>query len=163
MARPRRFALALLCTTAAVAGGCAASLGGFGGSGRENPATLIWNGGAAGGATVASADAGPLRALLVHAIASVAAVTTSHRELPEPALASAAAPAADAATVDPGPRETAFGVAGVSAAEAPVVEAPSPDSRPTSPSEKRVRVVSLFRPDPVEEEAHAAAPPVQPL
>src|SRR5262249_29083990 len=133
MGRPRRFALALVCATAAVAGWCAASLGGFEWSGIENPATPIWNRGAAGGATVASADAGPLRALRAHAIASVAAVTTPHRELPVPAVASAAAPAADAATVDPGQRETAFGLAGVSAAEAPVVEAPSPDAGPTPP------------------------------
>jgi hypothetical protein len=163
MARPRRFALALVCATATVAGWCAASLGGFEWSGIEKPATPIWNRGAAGGATVSSADAGPVRALLAHAIASVAAVTTSHRKLPEPAVASAAVPATDAATVDPGPRETAFRLAGVSAAEAPVVEAPLPDSRPTSPPEKRVRVVSLFRPDPVEEEAQAAARPVEPL
>src|SRR6516164_11242808 len=110
MGRPRRFALALLCATAAIAG--AASLGGFEWAGIENPATRIWNRGAAGGATVASADAGPLRALLAHAMASVAAVTTSDRELGEPAT--------DAATVEPGPRQTAFRLAGVSAAGAPV-------------------------------------------
>jgi hypothetical protein len=158
MGRPRRFALALVCATAAVAG-CAASLGGFAWSGIETPATPIWNRGAAGSATVASADAGPLRALLAHAVASVAAVTTSHRELGEPATASAAAPATDAATIDPGPRET-FGLAGVSAAEAPVVEAASPDAGPTPPPETRV---ALFSPDPVEEEAQAAARAVEPL
>src|SRR5215470_8008769 len=107
MGRPRRFALALLCATAAIGG--AASLGGF-------ESTPIWSRGAAGGATVASADAGTLRAVLAHAVASVAAVTTSHRELGEPAT--------DAATVDPDRRETAFGLASVSAAGAPVVEAP---------------------------------------
>ena len=158
MGRPRRFALALVCATAAVAG-CAASLGGFARSGIETPATPIWNRGAVGSATVASADAGPLRALLAHAVASVAAVTTSHRELGEPATASAAAPATDAATIDPGPRET-FGLAGVSAAEAPVVEAASPDAGPTPPPETRV---ALFSPDPVEEEAQAAARAVEPL
>src|SRR5215813_1450875 len=161
MARPRRFALALVCATAAIGGWCAASLGGFEWSGIENPATPIWNRGAAGGATVASADAGPVRALLAHAIASVAAVTTSHRELAEPAVASAAVPASDAATVGRGPRETAFRLAGVS--EAPVVEAPLPDARPTPPPEKRVPLVSLFRPEPVEEEAQAAARAVEPL
>src|SRR5262249_53052503 len=159
MGRPRRFALALLCATAAIAG--AASVGGFEWSGIENPATPIWNRGAAGGATVASADAGPVRALLAHAIASVAAVTTSHRELAEPAVASAAVPASDAATVGRGPRETAFRLAGVS--EAPVVEGPLPDARPTPPPEKRVPLVSLFRPEPVEEEAQAAARAVEPL
>jgi hypothetical protein len=143
----RRFALALLCATAAVAG--AASR--FEWSAIEHRATPIWNRGAAGGAAVASADAGPLRALLAHAIASVAAVTTSHRELGESAT--------DAATVDPGPRETAFRLAGVAAAAAPVLDAPSPDARLTSPSE--TRVVSLSRPDAVEEEA--AARPLEPL
>src|SRR5215472_12018893 len=153
MGRPRRFALALLCATAAVAGWCAASLGGFAWSGIENPATAIWNRGAAGGATVASADAGPLRALLAHAIASVAAVTTSHRELPEPAT--------DAATVDPGPRQTAFRLAGVSAAGAPVVEAPLPDAGPTPPGTHE-RLVSLFRPEaPVEEQAQPAVRPIE--
>src|SRR5215471_18479409 len=146
MGRPRRFALALLCATAAIAG--AASLGGFEWSGIENPATPIWNRGAAGSATVASADAGPLRELLAHAVASVAAVTTSHRELGEPAAASAAAPATDAATVDRGARETTFGLASLSAVEAP---------------EKRVPLVSLFRPDPVEEEARPAAQALEPL
>jgi len=148
MARPRRFALALLCATAAIAGG-AARLGGLEWSGIETPATPIWNRGAA----VASADAGPVGALLAHAIASVAAVTTSHRELPEPAAASAAAPATDAATVDADARETTFGLASVSATEAPVIEAP----------EKRLPLVSLFRPEPVEEEAQPAARAVEPL
>jgi len=146
MGRPRRFVLALLCATAAIAG--AASLGGFEWAGIENPATPIWNRGAAGGATVASADAGPLRAMLAHAMASVAAVTTSHRARPEPAT--------DA--VDPGPRETAFRLAGVSAAEAPVVEAPSPDSGPMSAPETRV---ALFSPDAVEEEAQPAVRPIE--
>ena len=143
MARPRRFALALLCATAAIAGG-AARLGGFEWSGIENSATPIWNRGAA----VASADAGPVGALLAHAIASAAAVTTSHRELSEPAAASAAAPDSDAATVDADVRETTFGLASVSAAEA---------------LEKRLPLVSLFRPEPVEEEAQPAARAVEPL
>src|SRR5215468_671992 len=138
MARPRRFGLALLCATAAIAGG-AARLGGFEWSGIENSATPIWNRGAA----IASADAGPVGALLTRAIASVGAMTMSHRELSEPADASAAAPASDAATVDPDPRETTFGLASVSATEAPVIEAP----------EKRLPLVSLFRPEPVEDEA----------
>src|SRR6516225_9951400 len=150
MGRPRRFALALVCATAAVGGWCAASLGGFEWAGIANPATPIWNRGAAGGAAVASADAGPIRALLAHAMASVAAVTTSDRELP--------APATDAATVDPGPLETTFGLAGVSAAEAPVVEAPSPDSGPMSAPETRV---ALFSPDAVEEEAQPAVRPIE--
>jgi hypothetical protein len=139
MARPRRFALALLCATAAI--------GGFEWSGIENAATPIWNRGAA----VASADAGPVGALLARAVASMGAA--SHHELGAPAVTSAAAPASDAATVDPGPRETTFGLASVSATEAPVIEAP----------EKRVPLVSLFRPEPVEEEAQPAARAVEPL
>src|SRR5215469_16844395 len=103
MARPRRFALALLCAAAAI--------GGFEWSGIETPATPIWNRGAADGAAVASADAGPVGALLARAIASVGAMTISHRERGEPAAASAAAPATDAATVDGGARETTFGLA----------------------------------------------------
>jgi hypothetical protein len=138
MARPRRFALALLCAAAAI--------GGFEWSGIENPATPIWNRAAAGGASVASADAGPVGALLTRAIASVGAMTMSHRELGEPADASAAAPASDAA--DPDARETTFGLASVSSAEAP---------------EKRAPLVSLFRPEPVEEEAQPAARAVEPL
>src|SRR6516225_2444299 len=150
MGRPRRFVLALLCATAAIAG--AASLGGFEWPGIENPVTPIWNRGAAGGATVASADAGPLRAMLAHAMASVAAVTTSHRARPEPAT--------DA--VDPGPRETAFRLASVSAAGAPVVEAPLPDAGPTPPPETHERLVSLFRPEaPVEEAPQPAVRPIE--
>jgi len=138
MARPRRFALALLCAAAAI--------GGFEWSGIETPATPIWNRAAAGGASVASADAGPVGALLTRAIASVGAMTMSHRELGEPADASAAAPASDAA--DPDARETTFGLASVSSAEAP---------------EKRAPLVSLFRPEPVEDEAQPAARAVEPL
>src|SRR5262245_11956756 len=147
MGRPQRFALALLCATAAVAG--AASVGGFEWPRIENAATRIWNRGAADGAMVASADAGPLRALMAHAVASVAAVTTSHRERPEPA--------ADPATADPGRHETAFGLAGVSA-----VEAPSPDAGPTPPPETHERLVSLFRPEaPVEEHLQPAVRPIE--
>ena len=148
MARPRRFGLALLCATATIAGG-AARLGGFEWSGIENSATPIWNRGAA----VASADAGPVGALLTRAIASVGAMTMSHRELSEPADASAAAPASDAATVDADARETIFGLASVSATEAPVIEAP----------EKPLPLVSLFRPEPVEDEAQPAARAAEPL
>src|SRR5262249_2546150 len=156
MARPRQFALVLLCATVTIAGWCAARLGGFEGSGIENTATPIWNRGAARGATISNADAAPVGALAAHAIASVAAVATFDRKLPEPAVASAAVPGTDATTVDPGPRETAFGLAGVSAADAPL-----PDSRATPPPEPRGRLVSLFRPDPLEEDPQATARPVE--
>jgi hypothetical protein len=79
MARPRQFALVLLCATVTIAGWCAARLGGFEGSGIENTATPIWNRGAARGATISNADAAPVGALAAHAIASVAAVTTFDR------------------------------------------------------------------------------------
>jgi hypothetical protein len=79
------------------------------------------------------------------------AATTFHRNLSHPAVASAA-------VLDPVPRETAFRLADVSDAEAPF-----PDSRPTPLDEKRARLVSLFRPDPVEEDPQAAARPVEPL
>jgi len=162
MARPRQFALALLCATVTIAGWCAARPGGFEWSGIENTATAIWNRGAARGATIASADAGPVGALLAHAIASVAAITTSDRKLPEPAVASAAVPATDAATVGRGPRQTAFRLAGVSAAGATVVEAPLPDAGPTPPPETHERLVSLFRPEaPVEEQAQPAVRPIE--
>ncbi len=144
MARPRQFALVLLCATVTIAGLCAARLGGLEWSGIENTATAIWNRGAARGATISSADTGPVGALLARSIASVAAATSSHRKLPEPA-------------------ETAFALAGVSAADAPTVEMPLPDSRPTPPPEKPVQLVSLFRPDPVEEAPQAAALPVEPF
>ncbi len=160
MARPRRFALVLLCATVTLAGWCAAKRGGFEWSGLEHTATPIWNRGATRGATTSSADAGRVGAPLTAVMASVAAVATSHLKLPEPAVASAAVPAADAATLDPAARETAFVLAGVSA-----VEAPLPDSRPPPPTE--TRLVSLFRPDPAadpaEEYPQPAARPVETL
>src|SRR5262249_60546191 len=87
-----------------------------------------------------------------------------HPGLAEAALASAAVPATDAATVGSGPRQTAFRLAGVSAAGAPIVEAPLPDADPT-PSETHERLVSLFRPEaPVEEPAEEQAQPaVRPI
>jgi hypothetical protein len=141
--RPR-FALVLLCGTVAVAAWCAAGLGGFEWSGIENAATSIWNGEAPRAATTPGADAG--------------AESTSSKL----ALASAAMRATDTVTVDPAPHEAGSG--GLSAAEAPIVEAPLPDSRPAPPSETRGRLVSLFRPDlPAEEDPQPAARPVETL
>src|SRR5262249_38010971 len=159
--KPRQFALVLLCGTVTIAGWCAARLGGFEWSAIENTATPIWNRGAARGTTISSADAGPVGALLAHAIASVAAVTTVHRKLPELAVASAAVPATDAATIDPGPRETAFGLAGVSAAGAPVIDAPLPDAGPTPPPETHERLVSLFRPEAPVDDLQPAMRPIE--
>jgi hypothetical protein len=154
--RPRQFALVLLCGTVTLAGWCAARLGGFEWSGLENTATSIWNRGATRDATTSSADG--VGAPLARAMASVAAVAASHLKLPAPAVASAAVPAADAATVDRAPRETAFVLAGVSA-----VEGALPDSRPTPPPETPVRLVSLFRGDPAQEDPQPAARPVETL
>jgi hypothetical protein len=159
MVRPRQFALVLLCGTVTLAGWCAARLGGVEWSDLENTATPIWNRGATRDGTTSSADGEGVGAPLARAMASVAAVVTSHLKVPEPAVASAAVPAADAATVH---RETAFVLAGVSAAEAPIVETPLLDSRPTPPK-TLVRLASLFRPDPAEEYPQPAARPVETL
>jgi hypothetical protein len=72
---------------------------------------------------------------------SLAAAATFHLNLPEPIVAPAAI--SEAATADPDPPETASVLAGFSAAEVPVLEAPLPDSRPTPPPETRVQLVSL--------------------
>jgi hypothetical protein len=157
--RPRQFALVLLCGTVTLAGWGAARLGGFEWSDLENTATPIWDRAATRGATTSSADGGRVAASLAPAMASVAAVTSSHLKLREPAVAHAAVPVANAATVDPAPRETSF----VSAAEAPVVEAPLPDSRPMPPPETPVRLVSLFRPGPAEEYPQPAVRPIETL
>jgi len=154
--RRRQFALVLLCGTVTLAGWCAAERGGF--EWLENTVTPIWNRGATRDATTSSAHAERVGASLARAMASV---TASHLKLPKPAVASAAEPAADAATVDPTPRETGFVLAGVS--EAPAVEAASPDSQSTPPPETRGRLVSLFRPEPENEDPQPAARPIETL
>ena len=159
MGRPRQFALVLLCGTVTLAGSYAARLGGL--EWLENTATPIWNGGATRDATTSSADVGRFGASLARAMTSVAAVAASHLKLPDPAGASAAMPAADAATVDPTPHETGFVLAGVS--EAPTVEAALPDSHPMPPPETRGRLVSLFRPEPETEDPQPAARPIETL
>jgi hypothetical protein len=151
----------LLCGTVALAG--AAGLGGVEWSAIENTLTPIWSRVGASGATTSSADAGLVGARPAPAIASLAAVATSHRKLPGPAVAHAAVPAADTAAVDPAARETDSVLAGVSGSEAPVVEAPSPDSHPTPPPETRGRLVSLFRPEPATEYPQPAARPFETL
>jgi hypothetical protein len=157
--RRRQFALVLLCGTVTLAGSYAARLGGL--EWLENTATPIWNGGATRDATTSSADVGRFGASLARAMTSAAAVAASHLKLPDPAGASAAMPAADAATVDPTPREAGFVLAGDS--EAPAVEAALPDSRPASPAETRARLVSLFRPEPENEDPQPAARPIETL
>jgi hypothetical protein len=148
--RPRQFALVLLCATVTLGGSCAARLAGLAWSDIENTATSIWNRAAARGATTSLAPA-------------MAAATSFHLKLPEGAVAHAAVPAADAARVDPDPRETAFGLAGSAAAEAPAVEDPLSDARPTTPPETHERLVSLFRPEPAEEYLKPATRPVETL
>jgi hypothetical protein len=152
---PRQFALVLLCGTVTLAGWYAARLGGF--EWLENTATPIWNRGATRDATTSSADGGRVGASLGRAMASVAAVAASHLKLPESAVA--AVPAADAATVDQ--TETVFVLAGVS--EAPGVEAALPDSHPPPPPATPGRLVSLFRPEPENEDPQPAARPVETL
>ena len=141
MGSGRKFALVLLCATVTGAGWCAARLGGFEWSGMENSATAIWDRVAARAATVSGTDAGRV------AMAAVAAVTTSRRELPE--------------AVDPDPRATGFGLASISSADATAVEAPLPDSDSTPP-EIHGRLVSLFRPEaPLEESLQPAVRPIE--
>ena len=95
----RRFALVLLCGTVTLAG-WSAGLDGFAWSGLENTATAIWNRVAARGATASGADAGRVGASLAPAMASA---VSSHVKLPGPAVAHAAVPDGDSATVDPAP------------------------------------------------------------
>ena len=135
--RPQQLVpLVVLCGTVALAGWGAARLYAFGSLGIENSA--IGDRGATRSATPSSADAGaPVDAPLASAMGSVAAVATSHLKLPEPPVAPAAM------SVGKDPSETAFVLAGFSAAEVPVLEAPLPDSRPTPPPETRVQLASL--------------------
>jgi hypothetical protein len=158
---PRRFAVVgALCAALVLAGWIAARLAGVGSPGIENTGTPIADRRATRGATALIADAGPVDAALAAAMAPVAAVATSHLGLPEPAVAPAAMSVGEAATTDPDPREPAFVLAGVSAAEVPVVEAPS-DSRPTP--ETRVKLASLFTSDPAMEYPKPAMRPVETL
>jgi hypothetical protein len=157
--RPRPFALVLLCGTVTLAGWYAARLGGF--EWLEHTAAPIWNRVATRDATTSSADAARVGASLARAMASVAAVAASHVKLPEPVGASAAVPAADAATGDPAPGETGFVLAGAS--EAPAVEAGLPESQPPPPPQTRGRLVSLFRPEPENEDPQPAARPIETL
>ena len=132
--------LVMLCGTVAFASWGLARPGVFGSSGVENSA--IGDGGATRGATPLSADVGgAVDAPLASPMGSIAAAATSHLNLPEPIVAPAAI--SEAATADPDPPETASVLAGFSAAEVPVLEAPLPDSRPTPPPETRVQLVSL--------------------
>jgi hypothetical protein len=140
MVRPRQFALVLLCAAVTLAGWCAARLGGFEWSGLENIATPTWNRGATRDAMTSSADAGRVGAALARAMASVTAVATSHLKLPEPAVAHAVVSLGDGTAADP--------VSSI---------------RPTPPPETRVRLVSLFRPDPENEYPQPAARPVETL
>ena len=64
MARPRQFALVLLCGTVTLAGWSAARLGGFEWSDIENTAASIWNRGPARGAAISSPTLGHSQWLL---------------------------------------------------------------------------------------------------
>ena len=157
MGRRRQFALVLLCGTVTFAGWGAARLGGFVSTEIENTATLLWNRVATRGATTPGADAASTGVAMAPARASLVAGVSSHLKRSEPAIA--AAPAADAATVDPATRETGFDLAGVSAAEAPLIES---DSHPAPSPETGERLASLSRPDlPVEEDPQPVARPFE--
>ena len=123
MARPRQFAL--VCATVTLAGWSAARLGGFEWSDVKHTAVSIWNRAAVPGATTSV----PL---------AIASATTLRLKRP----AAVAHAAADAAVLDPDPRETGLGLAG---AEAPDVEDHSPEEGSTPPSETHERAVSLLR------------------
>jgi hypothetical protein len=139
MGKARQFGLVLLCATVTLGGGCAARLAGLAWSDIENTATSIRNRAAARGTTSAPA---------------LAAVTSFHIKLP--------APAADAAAVEPDPRETALGLAGSAATAAPADDDSSPEEGSTPPSETHERLVSLFRPEaPMEENPPPAMRPIE--
>ena len=90
-------------------------------------------------------------------------MATSHLKLPEPTVAPAAMSVGKAATADPDPPETASVLAGFSAAEVPVLEAPLRDSRPTPPPETRVQLASLSMLKEVKEYQKPAVRPVETL
>jgi hypothetical protein len=92
---------------------------------------------------------------------SVAAVATSHLKLSEPAVAPATMSIGNAATADPEPPEAGFVLAGVSAAEVPVLEAHLHDSRPPPPPDTRVQLVSLSMLKEVKEYPKRVAHPVE--
>jgi hypothetical protein len=131
MARPRQFAL--VCATVTLAGWSAARLGGFEWSDVKHTAVSIWNRATIPGATTSV----PL---------AIASATTLHLKRPAPAVAHAAA---DAAVLDPDPREASLGLAGP---EGPDVEDHSPEEGSTPPSEIHERVVSLSRFEPQADE-----------
>ena len=134
MIRSRHFvALVGLCGAVAVAGWGAARLGVFGSLDIETIATSIRERGAIRSA--ASLSDAPLAG----AIAAVAG------RPPKPAVKPAAMPVSNAATADPNPPETPS----TSAAEAPAVETPLPDSRPASPPETPFQLASINTSDPV--------------
>jgi hypothetical protein len=132
----------LLCATVAGAAWCGARLGGFEASGVETAAKAIWNRAAARAATVLSGDAGRL------AMASVAPVAASRRQLPEAA--------------DPAAGETTFGLASVTTDADTAVETSLPEADSTPSLESNTRLVSLFRPEaPLEEPLQLAVRPIE--
>jgi hypothetical protein len=156
MGRRRFVAVVALCGTIALAGWGTAGRGVFDSSGIENTAMPIGDRRAKRGAASLSADdGGPVDAVLAIAMASVAAVA-SHLKLPEPAVAPAATSVGKAATADPDAPP-----AGFSAAELPILAAPSADSRSPPPPETRVQRASLPTSDPVQEHPKPALRPVE--
>ena len=94
-------------------------------------------------------------------MALAAAVEMPHLKLPEPTVAPAAMSVGKAATADPDPPETAFLVAGISAAEAPVFEAPLPDSLRRRRPKHACSSCPCLTSDPVKEYPKPAVRPVE--
>ena len=158
MIRPRYFtALVMLCGTVALADWRAATLGVFTWLGIENGATPSGDHRTTREATALSADAGEaVDAPLASVKTAVAAMTGSPLRFPEPAVAPAAMSLDQGTTADPDSPKTA----GLSAAEAPVFEAPLPASRSTPPP-TGAQLASLSTPDPANNYPKPAARPVE--
>ena len=156
MIRPRHLiALVMLCVTLALADWRTATLGAFAWLGIET-ATSSGERWAKRGATPLSAYTGkPIDAPLART--AVATVTGSHFGLREPADAPAALSVGQAVTADPDPSETA----GLSAAQAPVLEAPLPASRSTSPPDTGAQLASVSTSDPAKEYPKPAVRPAE--
>src|SRR5262245_28258990 len=146
----------MLCGTVALADWRAARLGVFAWWGIENIASPSGDRWAIRGAAPLSADI--WRPVDVPSASSaVAALTGSGLRLPEPAAAPAAMSVGQAAKTDPDPPE----IADLSAAEAPVFEAPLPASRSTQPPETGAQLASISTSDPAKEHPRPIVRPAE--
>ena len=181
--RAQRFAArAALSGTVLLAGWIAGWLAAFGSPGIENAhAATIEDSRAPRDATSETANREPVDAPQATALTSVPNLATADPASPEPAVVPASifvadvpkadlaeltvAPAAlsigEATPADPDLTEPGFRGAGASAAEAPVVEAPLPDSRRMPPPQAPAQLTSLFTSDPAKEYSKSAVRPVE--